>query len=220
MLIGIIIPIKDRFELVSQCFESIKKSVLIHNNIFFVLINDGSSDKRIKDLINNTAFGLCKVIRLKNKKPIGISNSLLIGFETAIINGANFLLNLDSDTIVKPNWLLEIISVYSNIKNLFGAVLTGFNTLTKDENTDRIRHPIKKEFNSYFEKESIGGINMFFNLETYNFYIKPNLKLQGHWDWNVCKSGAKFYCTKPSVIQHIGIMQGTNLDNPDIAYDF
>jgi len=220
MRIGIIITIKDRYELTKQCFESVANSILIYQNIFFVLVNDGSADERINTLISETNFNNCEKIIIQNKESIGIANSLLVGFEKAVINKADILVNLDNDTLVKPNWLLELICVYSSLKKQFGSVVTGFNTLTKDPATNKERHPIVEDFTYHYEKKSIGGINMLFNIPTYDKYIKKNLQLKGHWDWNVCKSGARFYCTKPSVIQHTGINKGTNLNNPDIAHDF
>ena len=113
--------------------------------------------------------------------------------------------------------MVELIYLHSIYKN---AIVSGFNTLSKDPIQQTVRHPILEEFDDHYKKKSIGGINMVFSKEVYIEKVKPSLQKAGHWDWNVCRSGVDFYVTKPSVIQHIGINKGTNLNNPDIAYDF
>jgi hypothetical protein len=50
--------------------------------------------------------------------------------------------------------------------------------------------------------------------------VLPSLKRSGHWDWNVCGLVNEFIVSTPSVVQHIGIDKGSNMNNPDIAFDF
>lgn len=218
MKIGIVITTYNRPEYTKICFDSIKSSNLL-GDVFIVLVDDCSKNSYSNILFNSFFIEGLEVVKIKNEKNLGISKSLLIGFNEAIKNGADVLINLDNDVIVKQDWLKKLIDLYSCIEDEC-FVVSGFNTISADLKTKKIRHPIIKVYDSYYEKKSIGGINMMFSVRTYLRHIKPSLDKRGHWDWNVCSRGIKFYVTKPSVIQHIGIEKATNKNNPDIAFDF
>jgi len=216
MKIGLVITTHNRSEYTKQCFDSVKAS-LFSNYLFIVIVDDCSTEKEAIYLVDDFEIDGIDVIKIFNEANLGIAKSLQIGFDKCIEHGAAILMNLDNDAIVKRGWLFDMLNVFSNHPN---SIVSGFNTLSKDPIQHTVRHPILEEFDDHYRKKSIGGINMIFNTEVYRDFVKPSLQKQGHWDWNVCKTGITFYVTKPSVVQHIGINKGTNLNNPDIAHDF
>jgi len=143
-------------------------------------------------------------------------DSYVIGFDLLKdVFNIKFMCTLDSDTIHKENWLITLKNVYeNNYKQVKGLLLTGFNTHA---------HKIIKEHDNFYEKESIGGISMFFETRLYNEYIRNKfIHNKNEWDWEVVhetnRRDYKIYCTKPSVIQHIGRF-GMNVSH-DHAFDF
>ena len=216
MKIGIIIPVYNRFDYVSKCLESLNK-VETSEDIKIYIINDGSTDKNIDDLLNsfNPQWATVKVL----KSPInrGISKTIETGLLRLKYEGCDIFINLDSDAIVKPNFIDVLLDLKLRFKD---NIVSGFNTHSGDLKTGESRHKTIKEESDYVIKSTIGGINMVFTIEQCLSLIIPALKTSGHWDWNVCKNHKNFIVSKPSVIQHIGINEGKHMENPDIAYDF
>ena len=104
------------------------------------------------------------------------------------------------------------------------VIVSGFNCIKS------CNHYIKKSYSKFNLKNTIGGINMFFNQKTYKNVLLPVLshgRPNMGWDWEVCKKAKYNNCpivvSKPSVIQHIG-MSGLNSNTKrrryDIAEDF
>jgi glycosyltransferase involved in cell wall biosynthesis len=217
MKTGIIIPVFNRPQYVKQCFESLALAFYSHEVEFYV-VNDGSSDPTIPIIVNEFKAQDFKVFIYNHPRNFGVSKAILTGLNEAIKNGCTFLMILDSDAIVKPNFF----EVLFDLKLRFlDKIVSGFNTQTVDSKTLQIRHKTIDSFGDYITKKTIGGINMVFNLPQFQTIVFPALKSSGHWDWNVCsRSKPPFIVSKPSVVQHIGIEEGKHLKNPDIAFDF
>ena len=127
---------------------------------------------------------------------------------------------LDNDALVKPNFIEKCMETYQFIlkeQNLdvSKVILTGFNTKQNG-------HDVLKDYGRYKLKKHIGGIHMFFHKS-----LVPDIK---KWwdidlDWGVVdnfkKSGGNFYCTSPSVVQHIGATgDHTTGGGHDVGKDF
>jgi GT2 family glycosyltransferase len=218
---GLVICCFNRPEYVNQTFQSLKKSNIQDTHI--CIIDDFSDDNKVSQLIEqfNMNNKNIKITKLKNKKNLGISKSLLKGF-TYLYSKCDYLLNIDSDVIMNKNWLDTLYKTYNIFKlnNKNDCIVTGFNCI---ESCD---HKIIHETNDYNVKSSIGGINMFFNKSVYDKIIKNVLiKSDKSWDWDVVnetiKYNIKLITTKPSCIQHIGF-SGLNSNNNryDTADDF
>jgi len=107
------------------------------------------------------------------------------------------------DTIVKQNWILELTNLYDIISNDHRFfIISGFNSTRHSE------HYIIEEKDSYYLKNSIGGLNMFFSKDTYENVIKNTL-ISIDWEHNVVKKLKKcngiIACCKPSVVNHTGM---------------
>lgn len=195
-----------------------------------VIIEDNGKDFGVINQINNFVLNI-PVKRIFNNKNLGVRYSLLKGFRE-LEKDCNIFTNIDSDVLLKPNWLKEILYLHeytkdSASKGMFGifsrVIVSGFNC------HDSCSHKYKDNYNRFVLKNHVGGINMLFDLDTYNNIYVPVLeKGDGNygWDWEICdhaiKNNTIFVVSTPSVIQHIGT-HGLNSDARkvlDISEDF
>ena len=219
-MIGLVITARNRAELTHGLIESlnqINQGYLLLETPLIVFVDDHSTDEDAIAVFDLLEINNCYLVKIRNEKNLGIKESLKIGIDTCLQYGVGTIMNLDNDTLVKPEFMIRLWNLHKRFPN---AVVTGFNTLSHDLGTGKPRHPVLEEHEDYVKKKSIGGINMAFSKETYLNHIRPCLDMKGHWDWNVCQRGLEFYCTRPSVIQHTGIKDGMNMNNPDIAHDY
>ena len=108
--ISIIIPIYNAYDETRNCIESVLLNT--HINYELILINDASSDNRIKHLLDSMeSIDFVKIIH--NKENQGFIKNVNMGMKLA--EGDVVLLN--SDTIVTPKWLSQLVfSAYLNDK--------------------------------------------------------------------------------------------------------
>lgn len=193
-----------------------------------MMIDDGSTDKEVGEL----QFKLYTMLRasestvpyysvLKNNTNLGVCYSLKMGIDRLISEGCDLVMNLDSDAIVRPDFIEKILALKERFPD---KIVTGFNCLTKNANGTE-RHPIIEQGEGYNIKSSVGGLNMCFNREQYEKWILPALE-KGmrrlcNWDAEACKNSGGAVCVVPSVVQHIGIKSSMGHNEPpDIADDF
>lgn len=214
MKLGIVIPIYNRPEYVRRCFDSLRTAKYPKNTLF-VLVDDNSSDPEIKELIASFEIKNCSKLVRVNKTNQGVKFSLLFGIEDAFLKGCDVVMNLDSDAVVKPDFVQKITGLHGKSD----CIVSGFNCHSEKN------EPII-ETGVYATKLFCNGINMCFNLRQYDRYIKQNLQAEGNWDYNTSKCCAldtrPFKITTPSVVQHIGMKSsmGHNHQLPDYAQDF
>ena len=223
---GIVMCCFNRPEYLSKTLNSLKKSRL--NNCLICIVDDCSNNintiKLIKDFRIDSKN--CNIIKIRNKTNLGIQKSLLKGFEKINKYDCKYLTNIDSDVIMKPDWLNTFDKTYQSVNskiNNNGIIITGFNCVNS------CKHKVVKTYDDFHIKGTIGGINMFFDKNVYKTIFKPvlqdnTIRKQG-WDWSVCRKMAKkgryFVATKPSVIQHIGINgMWSKTNRVDIAEDY
>lgn len=218
---ALIIPIYERAEYLRQCFDSIMK-VHYPQDSCVILIDDGSTDPETISLINEFSILDVIIIRHRNIVNKGIKFVLRKTIDMAFNMGCKTVINLDSDTLVKPNFILRLLELHEQFPD---NIVTGFNCITKNKDGS-YRHPIILEHEGYCLKKYVGGINMCFNQEVYKKYILPAFDTPNNWDHTACISSSKdnkpIVCAVPSCVQHIGLQSslGHNHDMPDIACDF
>lgn len=222
-MIGIIIPIFNRPEYVAATFASLLVAHYQGHEVMFILINDSSTDKDILVIISEFAsvmrekesVQITVVNRARNK---GVRKNILDGVEVAIGLGCTLFLNLDSDAIVKPEFLHTLVSL-RNVRP--ECIVSGFNAISEV-------NPVKVHHAWYVEKDYANGINMLFDKEQYEKYVRPSLQIVGNWDQQTsfrCQAeNIPFLVTSPSVVQHIGMVSSMgHTDNgvkADQADDF
>ncbi len=211
MKLGITISTFNRPAYLKDCLDSLKRAD-IPTNTEIVIVDDCSTDAEALRLINESKYTV-----IKKSANRGVKESLLMGVELLIHWGCDVLMNLDSDAIVRNDFIKKILEVHSLFPN---DIVTGFNCLTKNRDGSE-RHKIIEEGEIWNRKRSVGGLNMCFNESTYYKHIKPALLISGNWDHNACISAGSAICTVPSVVQHIGINSAMgHHEQPDIADDF
>lgn len=216
MKLGLVIPIFNRPEYVAQCFRSIQDA-FIPEGTLVVLVNDASTNPETIDLFNAFNLQNAFIYKITNKQNQGIKKSLIIGFNKCFESGCHKVMNLDSDAIVKPNF----IEVLGKLKQAHpDNIVSGFNSVNKNRDGS-LRNPIIEEHEDYFLKKHANGINMHFMKEEYEQIILPSLSRPvGNWDFDSTRQ-MPFVISKPSVVQHIGMSSSLgHHEEPDIASDF
>ncbi len=234
MKLGITLSTFNRPAYLKECLDSLRRAD-IPTGTEIVIVDDCSTDAEASRLINESNH---TVIRKSANK--GIKDSLLIGINHLAHLGCNVFMNLDSDAVVRNDFIEKILEVHCLFLH---DIVTGFNCLTKNRDGSD-RHKIIEEGSvseattanfgplsvytgesvnkiKYNRKRSVGGLNMCFGFGAYEKHIKPALLISGNWDHNACISAGSAVCTVPSVVQHIGVNSSMgHHEQPDIADDF
>lgn len=222
--VGIVIPVFNRPRELSQCFESVLDADYPKDTLF-IIINDASGDPEAKKLFEEFNVEGYPVIKYTNETNKGICANLIKGIDKAFSMGCDIVINLDSDAIVKSDWVTKLSELHWSIPD---HILTGFHSINRNKNGTE-RHPIIKSFQNYHLKKSVGGINMLTTKPLYEKYMRPALKKGvekgGNWDHMTsiaCMEDNKpIACLFPSVVQHIAKKSSMgHAEEPDIACDF
>lgn len=211
--IGLLITTYNRPAYLRQTLASLKEADL--SGISLLIVDDCSRSSDTRRLISDY-----RRIELKENK--GIAHALRIGFDRLIKEGAEVVMNLDPDTLVRRDFIKVLMALHERFE---GNIISGFNTLTKSKQTGKPRHPIVSEGDGYVTKKTIGGISMMMHAKIYGDIVRPALLRsqngEGQWDYLTCEAAGVVIVSKPSVIQHIGFSSAMiHNDNPDVADDF
>lgn len=217
-IVGIVIPVHNRYKYLKEFYDSLKASDLTKLN-HMIIVDDASSEQETINFMqefNSFATDTLKVHIYRNEvnlKIYGVLNKYLDG----LLNlGCTVMGNIDSDSIMNKDWLNALLSLNDKFP---GNIYSAFNTLTKN------RHKILKTEKEHYIKNSIGGINMMYSNAIYVEVVRPSFSDKSQWDISCCEIARKhkkqMIVTNPSRIQHIGIdsMMGHH-DEPDTASDF
>jgi glycosyltransferase involved in cell wall biosynthesis len=216
--IGLVITTYDRPAYVRATFEQVASSEL--ENTIVAVVDDGSSDAETLRMVRNARFGAVPVVRIfrRGHRGFAVHECLRLGWDILARDyGCLYLTNLDSDAIVRPQWLDRVAKLFRAEREHRGPLIaTGFNATA---------HEVIAVEDDYYVKRSIGGQNMFFDASLYRDVVRPNLiydpTRQGGWDQYVVRAmrerGYPFVCTRPSVIQHIGKIG--QFSNPRAGFD-
>lgn len=213
--IGLLITTYNRPDYLERCLKSLSKADLTDIKVLFV--DDCSTDKKVRELIDKFQPHYF----IGHKENEGVAGALLRGYDFLFSINCEIVINLDSDTIVKKDFIEKLIELREKYPN---DVITGFNTQSKNEN-GVVRHPIIKQHEDHCIKISAGGVNYLVSKNIYESTLKGVLisckKKQGDWDNVLCSIIDRVICTTPSVIQHIGEDSSIGVRfNPDKAQDF
>lgn len=200
---ALIITAYNRPEYVERCFNSLSKVDL--KGITVIVVDDASTQPLPKNVF-------CDHL-LKHTKNTGIKGALLTGIEYAISLSCDVFINMDSDSVVAPEFITTLLDLHS--LNEYGIV-SGFNSTTKN------RNPIIGRGTTYDIKRYANGINMVYNRNVYENYIKPGLQSNTNWDFFASSNLPHSLISVPSVVQHIGYHSSMGHDSeiPDYANDF
>jgi hypothetical protein len=218
---GLIIPFYSRANYVKEFLVSLQQSELSDCLIVFMdesMTKDVNEDHiQVHSLIKN--FKIPNLLKIFKNQHGNMFDSILTGWDM-IYPFVEFLITLDSDTIMSKDWINKIYKSYQAIKNDHPG--NSF-ILTSGFNVENERHYIIEKRPQYILKNSVGGCNMFFHKNIYPDYIRKTL-ISYKWDSNIIsyiqELGGVIGTTSPSVIQHIGeISSGHREDTQNLFYD-
>lgn len=204
MTTGLLIPIYNRPEYLKRCLDSLAH-VDYPPDTVVMLIDDGSTDKETIALFNAATF---PVMTIKHRHANrGIKLTMAFGYEF-LFTFCDVVINLDSDAIVKPNFITRLLELHKQFPN---KIISGFNS--KNTTGKDLRNPIIREYDTYIEKRFANGINMLLSK-------CPDLSKGGNWDFNLSSKETSCIVAKPSLVQHIGLNSTMGHVQPDVACDF
>ena len=216
--IGLVIPVYNRSEYLEECIRSLS-ACNFPSNIMIVFMDDASTDGNVSKFIADfiSRFPGLNIKYVINNHNIAIGANLIKGIEYCLDEKCEVIINLDSDAIVKKNFIDVLLQLKKAHPNY---IVSGFNCIKEDNPFLRIEN----NGSSYGLKKFCNGLNMCFDSALYRNYIKPSIQLQGNWDYNtsiLCqKNNLPFVISIPSVVQHIGFYSSMGNYPPDYADDF
>ena len=228
MKVGLLICSYNRPKYLRQCLESVKRADLPDNTIILI-VDDNSDNQETKELLSQfRPYQAILVVLYRKDARRGIADSIKIGSEYLFSNGAEVVINIDSDAVVRNDFISVLLRLH---KGWPDRIITGFNCKTKNKDGSE-RHRILEQGVGFNMKRTVGGINMLFSKETRDKYLAPALQKSisegGNWDYFATKSayenGFPTICAEPSVVQHIGFESSMGHSSggepPDVADDF
>src|ERR1035437_3678201 len=222
-MVGFVMPVYARPNYLRQCFESLNKADL-YKVSYIIFVDDASADPQVIQMYNAVTSDHAIVTKHINPVNSGIRMSLLTGIDKCIDAGCDTIINMDSDMIVKPHFVNELLK----LKRLHqDKIVSGINC-TMRQKTGEERNPLIAEYEKCYLKKYVAGQCLCFGKEQYERFIRPALLINGNWDHNASiacdKEGLPIVVCKPSVAQHIGMesSMGHNAygELPDRADDF
>lgn len=116
MQIDIVVPVYNAYDELQTCLESLFKYTNFTENRL-ILVNDSSSDPRIKLLLENSKRENPgkNILVFHNLKNMGFSSNVNLGMAQSEVND---VLLLNSDTRVTKNWLSKIITCAYSIEKI------------------------------------------------------------------------------------------------------
>jgi len=102
------------FKDTEKCLESLKNIKLKDFSKKIIVINNNASDFRSKSIAKQ--FPRIKIIN--NKENLGFAEGNNVGIRYALKNEADYILLLNNDTIVKKDFLVQLIKVIKKDKKI------------------------------------------------------------------------------------------------------
>ncbi len=185
----------------------IKKSYLRENPEFhqgilrFTQEMSNLVDSDTEDLVASFDMDM-PIIKIFKHSHRNMFDSLRVAWDLLIqLSEAQYLVNLDSDTIHKQAWLATLISTYEGLMTSTRkrpVILSAFNAARKKD--------LWQE-ETYVAKFDLGGANLFFDSKTYAQFVRDTLVDVG-WDIELSRKTREqdglLIALRESLIQHIG----------------
>jgi GT2 family glycosyltransferase len=109
--ITIVILNWNGYEDTSECIISLQK--ITYDNYQIVVVDNGSDDEEFNKLKNN--FPLIQVLRSDDN--LGFTGGNNLGIKYSLEEKADYILLLNNDTIVEPNFIQPLLNVFEEDKN-------------------------------------------------------------------------------------------------------
>lgn len=204
MKVFLLITTYNRPEYLQKCLGSLSKADLLGISAM-VIVDDCSTDLNVPIIIYEM---LDYYHLIQKKKNSGIKDSLKRGYSWAFERGADLVINLDADAIVKPDFVSKLVALYDG-----KHIVSGFNC-------HKPHNPVLSEGEGFVMKKEGNGINMLIDRAQYDTIVLPALnRKHGNWDTDSTNKHP-FKITRPSVVDHIGIDSAMGHFPADRSCDF
>ena len=200
--VGLVILAFNRPRELGWMLRSLAASEL--GNTVIAIVDDTSTDPEILALIRDFDPGV-PVIRLRRlvrgKRRAGIN--LLVAWSLLLKDlDCDFLGMLDSDVLVKHDWLQRLRALHTEMEKRHPIfLLSGFHGVYHSH--------LVQQHRNYRRVGSIAGVSLFFRRQLYSQLVwKPLLYDQNHdLALNILclDRGIPMFTTKPSRVQHVGL---------------
>jgi hypothetical protein len=120
-LVGIVIINYNNLESTIECLNSLAK--INYKNFFAVIVDNESKEEKINNLSNMFHY---KMVILKNEKNIGFPAANNIGILKAIELKADYILFLNNDTIVEPDFLTHLVETATKENSIVGSLILNY----------------------------------------------------------------------------------------------
>ncbi len=240
-LIGIVVPIYNRSDIGCFVLDRLSKSIFKYKTLV-LLLDDGSTEEKIINKIKNIKFpkNVTLVKQFKQRNNINyyhnIGKNILYGFDYLIKQKCKYIMNLDDDMLVKPDFINTIMKLSKEInidKN--GGFIVGFletNNWKKGNFKMYKDYPMlakQTDSQNYIIRAFGGGCNHFMTNKSYLNIYRPalykSIQYNIKWDDYVVKKTKKllenedrngiWYSPRQGIMQHLGFV-GLNR----FAWDF
>jgi len=153
-----------------ECLESLRK--ITYPNYEVIIVDNGSSGND-PDVLEERYKDYIKVIR--NKENLGFCGGNNIGIKEAIKRSAEYILLLNNDTVIEPNFLDELVRVAlkDNKIAIVGSVIADYYTKKIVFTNAKIDRKLKMESRidylnlnkDWWETEGVSGASMIISVE-------------------------------------------------------
>lgn len=218
--IGMAVLAYERAEYLELCLNSLFSTKLYDYDITFLIQDDGSTDPRIREIIERQRDPRYKIVRYFTPKG---HNSWGAAFNKAIkklleIDDFDIVGSCDSDAIFHPEWLDQTMKIClwakkNHTEHILGP-FSSFNS--SDYEFHRILGNYSSPLGNYLVKYRMGALNYF-------YFTKDLLKL-GYFEENkddetimtarFDRLKVRSFCTETSYVEHVGHLSVLNQWRP------
>ena len=204
--VGLVILAFDRPRELRWMLRSLAASEL--GNTVIAIVDDTSTDPETLALIRDFDPGV-PVVRLRRliRRQGRAGFNLLVTWSLLLENlDCDFLSMLDSDVLVKHDWLQRLRALHAEMEKRHPMfILSGFHGVYHSN--------LVQQHQNYRRVDSIGGVSLFFRRQLYSQLVREALYNCNHdLALNILcrKRGIPIFTTKPSRVQHVGLLGRTS----------
>ncbi len=208
--IGMAILAYERPEYLEICLNSLFKTNLHDYDITFFIIDDGSKDKRVKEIINKPRDKKYKIIRIFKEKGPNSAGAAINRAMREVLEHSNFDLVgwSDPDALYHPDWLKYTMDIFLWAKKYHRDHVLG--PITSFNSSDFVYHQVLGSYESpygkYIVKRQAGMLNYFYfrsDFEKFGSFIE-NLEDETDMTNRFESLKIRNFCPDVSYIEHIG----------------
>lgn len=205
------IPTYNRKHFVEANAKSLRNAVRPEGiDVHFLVVDDASSEYDVGELTSIYPQGSTVIRREANSG--GADRAICDLFRRCVAYNADAVLLLDSDMIVGPNFIAEGLKLLAHSD----GIVSLFNTLN---------HAATEDCGPMVFKKTVGSAGTLWDQKLAR-EISEMVETGRAWDWRFCdyinQSGRKIFCSRNSLMQHIGYSDGENsyLESGDFGVGF